>query len=43
MIRSFTSRIDWPSLDWNLSAIAVICLMGPLLMGVATTLATGIY
>ena len=42
MIRSFTPRIDWASLDWNLSAIAVLCLMGPLLMGVVMTLVTGV-
>jgi hypothetical protein len=37
MIRSFTPRLDWAA-----TAIAVICLMGPLLMGVGATLAGGL-
>jgi hypothetical protein len=37
MNRFFTPRIDWAA-----SAVAVICLMGPLLMGVARTLGAGV-
>ncbi len=37
MIRSFTPRIDWA-----VSLIAAVCLLGPMLMGIATSLTTSI-
>ena len=37
MIRSFA-----PRLDCGFSVLALACLMGPLLMGVASTLAAGL-
>jgi hypothetical protein len=37
MIRSLTPRIDWA-----VSLIAAVCLLGPMLMGIASSLATSI-
>ena len=36
------NRFFTPRIDWAVSAVAVICLMGPLLMGVARSLGTGV-
>ena len=36
------NRFFTPRLDLAASAVAVICLMGPLLLGVARTLGTGV-
>jgi hypothetical protein len=36
------NRFFTPRLDWAATAVAVVCLMGPLLMGVARSLGTGV-
>ncbi len=36
------NRFFTPRLDWAATAVFVICLMGPLLMGVARSLGTGV-
>ncbi len=36
------TRFFTPRTDWTVSAIAVICLMGPLLTGVARSLGAAI-